>query len=54
MRRVRQNPEIAHWLYSRGVAKVRSGNTAGGEADMAAAKAIQADIAEVYAGYGVK
>jgi hypothetical protein len=36
------------------VAKLRSGDRAGGEADIAAAKAIKVDIAEVYAGYGVK
>ena len=41
-------------LYGRGVAKLRSGDRAAGEADMAAAKAIQGDLATVYAGYGVK
>jgi tetratricopeptide (TPR) repeat protein len=41
-------------LYGRGVAKLRSGDRAGGEADMAAAKAIKGDMATVYAGYGVK
>jgi tetratricopeptide (TPR) repeat protein len=44
----------ANSLYGRGVAKLKSGDKAGGEADIAAAKAIEADIGQVYAGYGVK
>ena len=51
---VEKNPKDADSLYGSGVAKLRSGDKAGGEADIAAAKAIKADIAEVYAGYGVK
>jgi hypothetical protein len=46
---VAQNPKDASSLYGRGVAKLKSGN-----ADIAAAKAIKADISDVYAGYGVK
>ena len=49
-----RNAKDAVSLYGRGLAKLKTGNTAGGNADIAAAKAIQADIAEVYAGYGVK
>ena len=49
-----KNPKDADSLYGRGVAKLRSGDRAGGEADIAAAQAIKADIAQVYAGYGVK
>ena len=41
-------------LYGRGIAKLRKGDTSGGNADIAAAKAIQSDIAEEFAGYGVK
>lgn len=41
-------------LYGRGWAKLKNGDTAGGEADMAAAKQITADIAEQFAAYGVK
>lgn len=48
------NARDAGSLYGRGIAKIRSGDAAGGEADISAAKAIQADIATVYAGYGVK
>jgi hypothetical protein len=36
------------------MAKLKSGDRAGGEADIAAAKAIEAAIAQVYAGYGLK
>ena len=51
---IAKNAKDAGSLYARGVAKLRSGDTAGGEADIATAKAIKADIATVYAGYGVK
>jgi len=47
---LRKDPKRAHWLYGRGMAKLRSGDKAGGESDIEAAKAIQADIADVYAG----
>jgi len=40
-------------LYLRGLAKRRSGDEAGGAADIAAAKAIDAGIADEYAKYGV-
>jgi lipoprotein NlpI len=48
------NPKAAGSLYGRGVAKLKKDDSAGGNADMAAAKAIQADIAEVFALYRVK
>src|ERR1700738_4492976 len=41
-------------LYGRGLTKLKTGDTAGGIGDIAAAKAVRADIAEVYAGYGIK
>ncbi len=41
-------------LYCRGLAKNKKGDSAGGDADIAAAIAIKADIAEEFAGYGVK
>jgi membrane associated rhomboid family serine protease len=50
---LRRNPKQATTLYGRGLAKLRKGDVAGGEADIAAAKAIQADIAEQFARYGV-
>jgi hypothetical protein len=40
-------------LYGRGIAKLKKGDKTGGDADIAAAKAIQVDIAEEYAGYGI-
>ena len=40
-------------LYGRGVARLRKGDAAGA-ADIEAAKAIQADIAEEYAKYGIR
>lgn len=40
-------------LYGRGIARLKQGVTAGGQADIAAAKERQTDIADVYAGYGI-
>jgi tetratricopeptide (TPR) repeat protein len=48
------NPKLAASLYGRGIAKSRKGDSAGGEDDIAAAKAVKADIAETFAKYGVK
>jgi hypothetical protein len=36
------------------MAKFKKGDTVGGNADVASAKAIKADIADEYATYGVK
>lgn len=41
-------------LYGRGIAKRRMGDIASGDADMAAAKAIQPDVAQRFKGYGVQ
>ena len=43
------NPRLATALYGRGLARRRKGDQAGGDADIAAAEAVQADIAEAYA-----
>ena len=51
---IRINPKLSQSLYGRGWAKLKKGDTAGGEKDIAAAKAIQADIAEWFAKNGVK
>ena len=40
-------------LYGRGVARRRKGDVAGGDADIAAAKALQANVADVVARWGV-
>ena len=42
-----------HYLYGRGIAAIRLGRVAEGQADLAAATALDASIAETYAGYGV-
>jgi hypothetical protein len=46
-------PKLAPSLYIRGLAKNKSGDAAGGDADIAAAKAIDPKIADTYTGYGV-
>jgi tetratricopeptide (TPR) repeat protein len=51
---LRRDPKIAESLYGRGIARQRKGDTAGGDADIAAAKAVKPDIAEVMAKYGVR
>jgi tetratricopeptide (TPR) repeat protein len=51
---LRQNARYASSLYGRGMAKLKKGDSAGSEADIAAAKAIQADIVEEFAKYGIK
>ncbi len=46
-------PNDAASLYVRGLARLKTGQTADGNADVAAAKAINPGIADVYAKYGV-
>ena len=47
------DPRMAASLYGRGLAKQKKGDQAGGDADIAAAKAINATIADGFAKYGV-
>ena len=47
------NPKQALSLFGRGLAKLKKGDASGGEADIAAAKVIQTNIAEVFGRYGV-
>jgi hypothetical protein len=42
---LRLDPKMAGSLYVRGVIKLKKGDTAGGNTDIAAAKAIQKDVA---------
>jgi tetratricopeptide (TPR) repeat protein len=49
-----KSSDHADWLYVRGVAKLKKGDTAGGNADVASAKTMKADIADEYAKYGIK
>jgi tetratricopeptide (TPR) repeat protein len=48
------DPKLATALYGRGLAKLKQGDKAGGENDVEAARAIQADIADEFARYGVR
>jgi len=45
---------LASSLYGRGLAKLKKGDTADGDADISAAKAIEAKIVEEFARYGVQ
>jgi hypothetical protein len=47
------NSKLASSLYGRGLAKLKKGDRVGAHADMAAAKAIQADIGEKLARYSI-
>jgi tetratricopeptide (TPR) repeat protein len=47
------NPKLEWSLYGRGIAEIRLGNSVAGQADIAAAKAIRATIAEDTAAYGL-
>jgi len=47
------DPKSVYSLYGRGMAKLKTGDTVGGQADIAASKAIK-DVAAEMAGYGVK
>src|SRR5262245_19043032 len=47
------NPKLASSLYGRGIARLRKKDAARSKADIAAAMAIQSDIADVFKRYGV-
>jgi hypothetical protein len=51
---LRINPKLASSLYGRGIAKIKNDNAAGGNLDIVEAKSIQANIAEEFAGYGIR
>jgi tetratricopeptide (TPR) repeat protein len=46
-------PKNAESLYGRGIARQKKGDATAGQADVAAANAIEADIADKFARYGV-
>jgi tetratricopeptide (TPR) repeat protein len=50
---LRVNPKRAFALYGRGLARLKNADPSG-EADIAEAKALQADIADEYARYGIQ
>jgi tetratricopeptide (TPR) repeat protein len=50
---LRLNPQKAHALYGRGLAKRRKADFSGAEADLMAANAISPRIGEQYRGYSI-
>jgi tetratricopeptide (TPR) repeat protein len=48
------DPKAADGLYGRGMAKLKKGDSAEGSADIAAAKAIESDIAEQFVKFGIQ
>ncbi len=51
---LRIEPKRANSLYGRGIAKIKNDNPTSGNLDIVAAKSIQSDIAEEFAGYGIR
>jgi Tfp pilus assembly protein PilF len=51
---LRANPKLASALYGRGLARLKTGDQAGSDADIAAAKAIAAGVGDEFTPYGVK
>jgi tetratricopeptide (TPR) repeat protein len=51
---LRLDPKLAGSLYGRGLAKLKTGDTTGGNTDISAAKEIESDIVEQFARYGVQ
>jgi tetratricopeptide (TPR) repeat protein len=50
---LKKSPEFANSLYVRGLARKKSGDAGGGEADIATAKKLDSKIADLYALYGI-
>ena len=48
------DPHSVDSFYGRGVAKLKKGDSRGGNSDIASAKTIKPDIAEDFVAYGVK
>jgi tetratricopeptide (TPR) repeat protein len=51
---LRLDPRLAKSLYGRGLAELKKGNVTAGKADLAAARAIEARIADYFRRYGVQ
>jgi hypothetical protein len=51
---LRFDPKLASALYGRGLARLKNGDKAGGDADISAAKTIRAGIDDDFARYGVR
>lgn len=53
-RAVTGRPKTAEYRFARGLAELRSGRQAKGQADIAAATALEPDVAKRFAGWGLK
>jgi hypothetical protein len=51
---LRVEPNMASALYGRGLARLKKGDTTGGNADVAAAKQVEAKIADDFSHYGIR
>lgn len=51
---LKRDPKLSFALYGRGLVRLKRGDAAAGEADIAAAKAILAQVAEVFDRHGLK
>jgi tetratricopeptide (TPR) repeat protein len=51
---LRIEPKLASALYGRGLARIKKGDAAGGNADLSAAQGIEKKIAEDFSHYGVR
>ena len=51
---LRFDPKLASALYGRGLARLRNGDKAGGDADISAARTIQAGLDDDFIRYGVR
>jgi tetratricopeptide (TPR) repeat protein len=51
---LRFEPKLASALYGRGLVKLKKGDKAGSDADISAAKEIQANIGDDFAHYGLQ
>jgi tetratricopeptide (TPR) repeat protein len=51
---LKQRPKLASALYGRGLARIGRGDRAGGQEDVAAARAVDPDVVAAFARYGVR
>jgi hypothetical protein len=51
---LRLEPKLASALYGRGLARLKQGDKAGGDADITAAETIQLRVGDAFARYGVQ
>jgi hypothetical protein len=50
---LRIEPKMASAMYGRGLARLKKGDAAGGNADLASAKNLQKTVADEFSRYGV-